>query len=286
VDEIGNGTDPAEGGALAAAVLQALVRRRVTAIVTTHLTPLKDVAARTPGVENASLEFDAASLTPTYRFLQGVPGRSYGLAVAQRLGLPADVLAEAEAAMPEAQRALEALLADLEAKTQALEAREREAAARELAADRREQDQAAQAGALGERERALREKEGAAERTGRAEVPAIVVDANDAEALMLSLSENLGRRDFSPLDEARAYLRLLTEYRVSPSLLARRLARERSHIATVLRLLGLPERVRTYLDSGQLAPEQAYALLGAPDAEALAERMVRGGNPPTDKNTS
>jgi DNA mismatch repair protein MutS2 len=177
VDEIGNGTDPAEGGALAAAVLQALVRRRVTAIVTTHLTPLKDVAARTPGVENASLEFDAASLTPTYRFLQGVPGRSYGLAVAQRLGLPADVLAEAEAAMPEAQRALEALLADLEAKTQALEAREREAAARELAADRREQDQAAQAGALGERERALREKEGAAERTGREQARQFLLEA-------------------------------------------------------------------------------------------------------------
>ena len=126
----------------------------------------------------------------------------------------------------------------------------------------------------------------AAERTGRAEVPAIVVDANDAEALMLSLTENLGRRDFSPLDEARAYLRLLTEYRVSPSLLARRLARERSHIATVLRLLGLPERVRTYLDSGQLGPEQAYALLGTPDAEALAERMVRGGSPTGEKSTS
>lgn len=126
----------------------------------------------------------------------------------------------------------------------------------------------------------------AAERTGRIEVPAIVVEANDAEALMLSLTENLGRRDFSPLDEARAYLRLLTEYRVSPSLLARRLARERSHIATVLRLLGLPERVRTYLDSGQLGAEQAYALLGAPDAEALAERMVRGSTPPPDKSAS
>ena len=126
----------------------------------------------------------------------------------------------------------------------------------------------------------------AAERTGRTEVPAIVVEANDAEALMLSLTENLGRRDFSPLDEARAYLRLLTEYRVSASLLARRLARERSHIATVLRLLGLPERVRTYLDSGQLGAEQAYALLGAPDAEALAERMVRGGTPPPDKSAS
>jgi DNA mismatch repair protein MutS2 len=128
-------------------------------------------------VENASLEFDAASLTPTYRFLQGVPGRSYGLAVAQRLGLPADVLAEAEAAMPEAQRALEALLADLEAKTQALEAREREAAARELVADRREREQAAQAGALDERERSLREQERDAERSGRERARQFLLEA-------------------------------------------------------------------------------------------------------------
>jgi len=126
----------------------------------------------------------------------------------------------------------------------------------------------------------------AAERAGRAELPAIIVEANDAEALMLSLIENLGRRDFSPLDEARAYLRLLTEYRASPSLLARRLARERTHIATALRLLGLPERVRHYLDSGQLSPAQAYKLLGAPDAEALAEQMVRGGPPPAESGAS
>ena len=177
VDEIGNGTDPAEGGALAAAVLLALVRRRTTAIVTTHLTPLKDVAARTAGVENASLEFDAASLTPTYRFLQGVPGRSYGLAVAQRLGLPAEVLAEAEAAMPEAQRALEALLADLEAKTQALEAREREAATRERAADHRERDQAARAATLDEREKAAGEREREVERAGRQQARQFLLEA-------------------------------------------------------------------------------------------------------------
>jgi len=103
---------------------------------------------------------------------------------------------------------------------------------------------------------------------------------------MLSLTENLGRRDFSPLDEARAYLRLLTEYRVSPSLLARRLARERTHIATALRLLGLPERARQYLDSGQLSAAQAYRLLGAPDAEALAEQMVRGTAPPGEGGRS
>ena len=115
----------------------------------------------------------------------------------------------------------------------------------------------------------------AAERAGRSEVPAVVVDASDAEALMLSLTENLGRRDFSPLDEARAYLKLLTEYRVNPGGMAQRLARERAHIAMTLRLLGLPERVRQYIDSGQLGAAQAYDLLKAPDPEALAEQLVR-----------
>ncbi len=177
VDEIGSGTDPAEGGALAAAALLALVRRRATTIVTTHLAQLKDAAARTPGVENASLEFDAATLTPTYRFLQGVPGRSYGLAVAQRLGLPAEVLAEAEAAMPEAQRALEALLTELEAKTQEVERREREAADRERDLSRRERDQVARTDELGDRERAAAEKEREVERAGREQARQFLLEA-------------------------------------------------------------------------------------------------------------
>ena len=127
----------------------------------------------------------------------------------------------------------------------------------------------------GERRRA------AADRAGRADLPAVVVEADDAETLLLSLAENLGRGDFSPLDEARAYLRLLTEYRVNPSALAQRLARERSHIALALRLLGLPPRVRQIIDSGRLAPDQAFTLLGAPDPEALAGQMIRaaGGDP-------
>ena len=121
----------------------------------------------------------------------------------------------------------------------------------------------------GERRRA------AAARAGRADLPAVVVEADDAETLMLSLAENLGRGDFSPLDEARAYLRLLTEYRVNPVALAQRLARERSHIALALRLLGLPPPVRQIIDSGRLAPAQAFTLLGAPDPEALAGQMIR-----------
>src|SRR6266566_5238652 len=76
LDEIGSGTDPAEGGALAAATLKALTRRKAITLATTHLGALKQLAAETVGIVNASLQFDAETLTPTYRLLKGVPGRS------------------------------------------------------------------------------------------------------------------------------------------------------------------------------------------------------------------
>jgi DNA mismatch repair protein MutS2 len=123
LDEVGSGTDPAEGAALAAAALKALTRRRAVTLATTHLGALKQLAAETVGVVNASLQFDAETLTPTYRLLKGVPGRSYGLAIARRLGVPGDVLAEAERAVPDAERTLDRLLAAVEARSLEVEAR-------------------------------------------------------------------------------------------------------------------------------------------------------------------
>jgi DNA mismatch repair protein MutS2 len=123
LDEIGSGTDPAEGAALAAASLRALTRRHAVTLATTHLGALKQLAAETVGVVNASLQFDAETLTPTYRLLKGVPGRSYGLAIARRLGVPADVLAEAERAVPDAERTLDRLLAAVEARARELDTR-------------------------------------------------------------------------------------------------------------------------------------------------------------------
>ena len=123
LDEIGSGTDPAEGGALAAATLKTLTRRRAITLATTHLGALKQLAAETVGIVNASLQFDAETLTPTYRLLKGVPGRSYGLAIARRLGVAADVLAEAERGVPDAERTLDKLLASVEARGRELEAR-------------------------------------------------------------------------------------------------------------------------------------------------------------------
>jgi DNA mismatch repair protein MutS2 len=123
LDEIGSGTDPAEGGALAAATLKTLTRRRAITLATTHLGALKQLAAETVGIVNASLQFDAETLTPTYRLLKGVPGRSYGLAIARRLGVAEDVLAEAERGVPDAERTLDRLLASVEARGREMDTR-------------------------------------------------------------------------------------------------------------------------------------------------------------------
>ena len=131
LDEIGSGTDPAEGAALAAAALKTLTRRRAITLATTHLGALKLLAAETVGIVNASLQFDAETLTPTFRLLKGVPGRSYGLAIARRLGVASEVLDIAERAVPDRERTLDALLATVEARAQELEARERELAAQD-----------------------------------------------------------------------------------------------------------------------------------------------------------
>lgn len=162
VDELGSGTDPLEGAALGGAILEELTRRRTTTIATTHLGALKELATEVSGVVNASLQFDAVALAPTYRLIKGVPGRSYGLGIARRLAFPERVLARAEERVPRVKRDVEALLAELEKRDAALAGKEQDVATREADVERRTTR-------LGERERAVRQREREAERQGRQE---------------------------------------------------------------------------------------------------------------------
>ena len=95
LDELGAGTDPQEGSALARSLLDVLIEKRVTTLVATHYSELKAYAYTTPGVHNASVEFDLASLRPTYHLTVGLPGRSNALSIAERLGLPLAIIEHA-----------------------------------------------------------------------------------------------------------------------------------------------------------------------------------------------
>lgn len=110
IDELGGGTDPDEGQALAKAILSELLRRGSRGIVTTHYTSLKEFAYATDGIENASMEFDMNTLQPLYRIDLGVPGSSNAIAISRRLGLPESVLEEAVANLSESGQKFENIL--------------------------------------------------------------------------------------------------------------------------------------------------------------------------------
>ncbi|MDW8069047.1 MAG: endonuclease MutS2 [Anaerolineae bacterium] len=113
LDELGAGTDPAEGSALARALLETFRQRGAITLVATHYPELKAYAQLTPGVRNACVEFDPETLRPTYRLTIGIPGRSNALAIARRLGLDEAIVRQAEALLSPQDRQTEHLLADL-----------------------------------------------------------------------------------------------------------------------------------------------------------------------------
>ena len=114
LDEVGAGTDPAEGSALAIAILEHIHRIECRMVATTHYSELKAYAYERKGVINASMEFDVQSLSPTYRLLIGVPGRSNAFAIAERLGLPGAILEHARGEVKEEDMRVEHMIASLE----------------------------------------------------------------------------------------------------------------------------------------------------------------------------
>jgi len=115
LDEIGAGTDPVEGGALACAILKALHGRGALTVVTTHLGQVKGFVHEQDGMENAAVQFDPETLTPTYQLIIGRPGASHALTIARRYGLPEEVLATAETLVDSKAIEMEGLLARLTA---------------------------------------------------------------------------------------------------------------------------------------------------------------------------
>ena len=169
LDELGAGTDPTEGSALAQALLDHFIAAGALVAATTHYAELKTYAHNTPAASNASVEFDLETLSPTYRLSIGLPGTSHAFAIAERLGLPGVLVDDARARLGEAQEEFERTLASIkeaqltteDALARATEAEERARAARREAEDERSvarrEREAAVADARAEAKRALAE---------------------------------------------------------------------------------------------------------------------------------
>ncbi len=236
IDEMGTGTDPAEGAALARAVLEVLVERGAFTVVSSHLGQLKRLDGEGTGIVNASLQFDPDRMEPTYQLLKGRPGRSYGLAIARRLGFPGEVLDRAEGYREGDEVRMEEVLARLERRDRETETRLAELEDTQARARRLQEEVEA-------RERKVRDAERTAEQRAREDARRVLLEARSEveEAIAEVRSAAEGRAE---LEEAATRARRRVEQAASRSA---RKARARSRPRTgPLPELAQGERVRVH----------------------------------------
>ena len=204
-DELGGGTDPVEGAALAAAIIEHARSLGALVAATTHYAELKVYAMTTPGVENASCEFDVETLAPTYRLLVGIPGKSNAFAISQRLGLPQEIIQQAAARVSAENVRFEDVLTKLDQQRQEMEKDRAEARRLKL-----EMEQSA--GKAREYRKRLEEERSKVVEKAQAEARAIIQEARDASDLALSELKELKKRqdlDWQQVNDGRAEARRL-----------------------------------------------------------------------------
>ena len=204
-DELGAGTDPVEGAALAAAVIESARELGALVAATTHYAELKVYAMTTPGVENASCEFNVDTLAPTYRLVMGIPGKSNAFAISRRLGLPEEIIDRAAARLDAENVRFEDVLTKLDQQRQEMEKDRAEARRLKL-----EMEQSA--GKAREYRKRLEEERSKVVEKAQAESRAIIQEARDASDLALSELKELKKRqdlDWQQVNDGRAEARRL-----------------------------------------------------------------------------
>ena len=204
-DELGAGTDPVEGAALAAAVIESARELGALVAATTHYAELKVYAMTTPGVENASCEFNVDTLAPTSRLVMGIPGKSNAFAISRRLGLPEEIIDRAAARLDAENVRFEDVLTKLDQQRQEMEKDRAEARRLKL-----EMEQSA--GKAREYRKRLEEERSKVVEKAQAEARAIIQEARDASDLALSELKELKKRqdlDWQQVNDGRAEARRL-----------------------------------------------------------------------------
>ncbi|HEY7356919.1 MAG TPA: endonuclease MutS2 [Ktedonobacterales bacterium] len=273
LDELGAGTDPSEGSALARAILMYLLERQVAVVATTHYSELKAFAHDTAGVANASVEFDVETLSPTYRLQIGLPGRSNALAIASRLGLPPDIIEQARQLLGTTGVQMESLLEGLqEDRRVAADERYHLSMERAEAEHLRKQLETERARFEEERARILNEARAQARR-----------ELEQVQAQLARIKVDMGRQRLTQekLDHMRAQVRGMDE-RAAPVPEPRRRAPEPAQLEPEAGPLKVGDmvRVRSFNQTGELvslpdAKGEVEVQLGLLKVRVAAENIER-----------
>ncbi|MDR0998299.1 MAG: Smr/MutS family protein [Treponema sp.] len=261
LDELGSGTDPEEGSAIAMAILDYLIEKKARLVVTTHHGVLKNYGYTREGVENASMEFDSQTLSPTYRILMGIPGESRALDIAARNGLRQEIVGQARSYLAEGRSDVSALITGLKEKYQELGSAREQTRTEEqrLREDRRKADL---------KELRLRQKEAELRAGSVGRLDALLAESRKTlENLVRELREGEISREKTL--KVKEFFRSLEETAEAEEAA---LKREEADIAGERRRIGVEEAE----DSAAMGPVPGGAIL-EPGAEVFAGRQKRRG---------